>query len=45
MLLPLDPEGLQELGEPCRRPPVQNALDDVRSKEREPQDAATHTTG
>ena len=38
--LPLDRERLQELGEPCRRPPVEDPLDDVGGEEREPQHAA-----
>jgi hypothetical protein len=37
---PLGRKRLQELGQPCRRPRVQNALDDVRGEERESQYAA-----
>jgi hypothetical protein len=39
LALPLDREWLQELGEPRRRPPVENAFDDVRSEQRKAQDA------
>ena len=38
--LPLDRERLQELREPCGRPPVQDPFDDVGGEERETQDAA-----
>jgi hypothetical protein len=37
---PLGRKRLQELGQPCRRPRVQNALDEVRGEERESQYAA-----
>src|SRR5687768_4284239 len=38
--LPRDRERLEEVREPCRQPPVQDALDDVGGEQREAQHAA-----